>query len=214
MLKVDSFFKMLFVSGCEFVRMNESSWVKWVVQTSHLLHRSLLKERYKRISSRYVNVNLQGRDTKKKRSTSRLGQNGSEKARRETGSARLRLHLRRNSLNSAFYFLCTLTRFPTQKNLRLRPDRQFDRQTDGWWLSDVLLGGKKHVAWPSVLLPRSPWAVELNFPDSFGEYLCESDGSENTHTYTYIYTKCRCQEHRELWNWEMTNTQIHKYDHY
>lgn len=63
------------VAGCEFVRMNESSWVKWMVQTSHLLHRSLLKERYKRISSRYVNVNLQGRDTKRG-AQSRLGQNG------------------------------------------------------------------------------------------------------------------------------------------
>lgn len=48
------------------------------LEGSHLLNRSLLKERNKRISSRYVNVNLQGEGEKKKKTnteaTGRLAQ--------------------------------------------------------------------------------------------------------------------------------------------
>lgn len=48
------------------------------LEGSHLLNRSLLKERNKRISSRYVNVNLQREGEKKKKTnteaTGRLAQ--------------------------------------------------------------------------------------------------------------------------------------------
>lgn len=160
--EVNCFIKMLFVAGCDFVRVNESSWVKWVVQTSHLLHRSLLKERYKRISSRYVNVNLQGRDTKRG-GTSRLGQNGLA---RKLGEKRVwpfeaapeKKLTEFYFLCSGLYFLCTLMQDFQQNILRSRLSWltrqtvwQTDRQMDDWVTCFWVTGGQKHVAWLSVV---------------------------------------------------------------